>query len=595
MHTFAACPAQTLGNVYEIEEDWDGTTYRIWQGVPGGTAVLCDSFASGNRITQGPFEEIMLPDGGPHQFWPDGSSNGSNAFTGDIDSIRFEFGSVHASAYTVPNAKWTRDANTLLLETFDTSLDATQIGYSYAGGYNIDFTVLNTNGSAIGLTANDNLHDLELCADSNPGAGASPDGLFAIGGNGSCWTNLSCAAAHYVQADFFNNDFLGHVENWNGFGGHLGIDFGAAWNDSINSNAVVDGTDVACEAYQGGGGGDHEDAHPRCVDRGSLRYGWIENQSQGNYYYPFVDQEFSNSNWVTTFLLNGPSAGPYVFQNGNIDTRNSGPYVIQDNGGVGSIFIGTIFNNFGASVAAPEIIDYTNGSPSTPTQLIDVGNAGGVPLSNQAGNPNILALGLPNYSLLQQVELKQVPTLDAGLNHLIVNPIADPAAATISVVGTTGSTSYGPYYVVCHDINGGVTNVSTASNTLANGNATLTSGNYINVAWSAVTGCATWDVLKGSTATSIALGVAGTSYHDIGGSTTAYTAPARNTTADISGLMQISTGMPFAKIPGTVLSGGRFYCTDCDPPANPPVTCTHSGAKTGSWIDGLNSQWLCVP
>jgi len=106
-----------------------------------------------------------------------------------------------------------------------------------------------------------------------------------------------------------------------------------------------------------------------------------------NYYYPFVDQEFSNSNWVTTFLLNGPSAGPYVFQNGNIDTRNSGPYVIQDNGGVGSIFIGTIFNNFGASVAAPEIIDYTNGSPSTPTQLIDVGNAGGVPLSNQAAIP----------------------------------------------------------------------------------------------------------------------------------------------------------------------------------------------------------------
>ena len=86
-----------------------------------------------------------------------------------------------------------------------------------------------------------------------------------------------------------------------------------------------------------------------------------------------------------------------------------------------------------------------------------------------------------------------------------------------------------------------------------------------------------------------------TSYHDTGGATASYTAPARNTTGDISGFAQISTGASFAKLPGTVVNGMRTYCSNCDPPANPPVTCTSSGARTGAFADGVNNQWLCVP
>ena len=149
-----------------------------------------------------------------------------------------------------------------------------------------------------------------------------------------------------------------------------------------------------------------------------------------------------------------------------------------------------MFTPFGAP---PEIIDFTNGSPSTPAQLINTMNPPGVALSNQAGNPNILKLGIGQNSQMQSLELQQVPKFDAGLNHLIVNAIADPAAATISVVGGTGSTAYGPYFVVCHDVNGGVTMPAPSSNTVANGPAILSNSNYINIAWSAVTGCATWD------------------------------------------------------------------------------------------------------
>jgi hypothetical protein len=596
------CTAQTTGTVYEVELDWDGSTYRLWQGIPGGTAASCGTQASSNRMTQSVFEDMSLPANGPHEFWPDGSSySGNPAFVGDLDSVRFEAQSVHTSVYTVPSAKFTADGYTDLLVNFDTSLDGTQIGYSEYGGViggipnNIYLTVLDTGGS-IGDTGLDNIHDLELCSIANGGSTHwnNPDGLFAIYGNGSKWTNLSCSNATYVQADFFNNDYLTHLDNWNGSGGHLGLNFGAAWNDSSNTNAQIDNTDVVCEVYQGGGGGDHEDYHSRCVDRGKLYYAWIENQSQAAYYYPFVDQEATNNNFVATFLLNDP-AQPYVFIGGNIDTRNAAPYIQQDNGGYGSIFLGMTFNTFGISVAAPEIINYTNGSPVSPTQLINTWNPTGVALSNQAGNPNILALGNGPYSLMQSLELQQVPKFDNGLNHVMVNPIADPAPATISVSGSTASTAYGPYFLVCHDGNGGITLPAAASNTVANGPATLSGSNYINIAWSAVNGCATWDVLKGNTGTSLALSVTGNSYHDIGGPTNVYTAPVRNTTGDISGLAQISTGTTFAKLPGTVVNGTRIYCSNCDPPANPPVTCTSSGTRTGAFADGVGNQWLCAP
>jgi hypothetical protein len=592
--TLTACPAQTLGSVYEIEMDWDKSTYRVWQGTPGGTAVLCGSSASANAMTQGPFEEVMLPDGGPHAFWPEGSSNVQNAFSGSLDSVRFEATSVHAAAYTVPNAKFSADNQTYYLQNFEPSLDGTQIGHTFNNTtvYSI------VTGTTIGATGGDSIHDLELCSTAIGPVGGNPDGLWAAGGNGSHWRNLRCSNAYYSQFDFFSQDFLAHVDDLEGFGGHVGIVKGSQFADSIILNSGIDGTDVACEVAIGGGGGSYEEQHPRCVDRGGLRYGWIEDQAQGLINYPFVDQEAGiEPQFVATYLFNTPF-GPYVVNGGNIDTRNAAPYVIQDNGGYGTTFLGMLFNVFGQDQPASAIVKYTNGNPATPTQLINTLVPAGVPLSNQAGNPNILSLGIGQSTVLQSLELQQAPKFDAGLNHLTVGAISDPTAPAISVAGATGGTSYGPYFVVCHDINGGVTNVSPASNTVANGPASLTGANFIQINWTANSACATWDVLKGNTVTSLTTGVNGSasSFSDIGQATASYTAPVRNNTGDINyGSILVSAGMTFSKLPGTVVNGGRFYCTDCDPPANPPVTCTHAGAKTGSWVDGLNGQWLCVP
>ncbi len=586
--TVGTCPAQTLGSIYEIEGNWDGATYSLWQGTPGGTAVSCGTAVSANRMTQGIFEEEMVPDGGPHEFWPDGSSNNDNAFVGNLDSIRFEGVSVHTAAYTVPNAKFTADWKTFYLTNFETSLDGTQLGYTFYGKL-VYSTVLDSSG-VIGSTANNYYHDFDLCSSLGNGTNAA-DGMFIAYSNNSKWTNLSCTNAYYAQADLFNNDYLARLENWSGYGGHVGLNFGAAWNDSLNSNAGVDGVDGACVVNQGGIGAYHDDQHSHCVDRGSLRYGMIANQTASLISDFYIDQEVASPNFVAWALLNMPN-NTTVFTGGLAQGGNTGVYVLQDNGGSGSIFTGTIFGTFGAP---PEVIDYTNGSPTSPAMLINPTLPNGVPLSNQAGNPNILTLGNGQSSMMQSLELQQVPKFDAGLAHLTVNPITDPAAATISVVGGAGSTSYGPYFIVCHDVNGGVTLPSGSSNTVANGPTTLSNSNYINITWSAVSGCATFDILKGSTSTALAIGATGTSYHDVGGSTGAYAAPIRNTTGDLSGLAQISTGMTFAKLPGTVVNGMRVYCTNCDPPVNPPAACTSSGARTGAFADGINNNWLCVP
>jgi concanavalin A-like lectin/glucanase superfamily protein len=183
-----------------------------------------------------------------------------------------------------------------------------------------------------------------------------------------------------------------------------------------------------------------------------------------------------------------------------------------------------------------------------------------------------------------------------GVDKLTVNSLADPATPSATLVGSTGSTSYGPYYVVCHGVGGSTTMQSVGSNTVTNGPASLNVSNYITIAWTAEAGCATWDVLRGSLSTSIATGLNAslTSFNDTGISTSAYTAPARNTTGDVSGGLFISSGTTFVNLPATVINGARRYCSNCDPPANPPVACTSSSTRTGAMAEGINGSWICA-
>ncbi len=437
--TVGTCAAQSAGTIYELELDWDKTTYRAWQGIPGRTAASCGTAASSNAMVQNPFEEVMLPDGGPHQYWPDSSNNTASAFAGELDSVRIQNTSVHTSAYTVPNTKFAADGNTYYLQNFDTSLDGTQIGYTYNGA-----SVYSIIGeTTIGATSGDNLHDLELC--STAGGSGSPDGLWVGGSNNSKWKNLTCSNAYFAQFEFFAQDYLAHADNLQGFGGHVGIIKANNFADSIVSDSGIDGVDIACEVANGGGGGSYTESNPRCVDRGGLRYGWIENATQTVITYPFVDQELGvEPQFVATYLINSPFSSN-VITGGNIDTRNGAPYILQDNGGYGSAIVGMLFGTYGEDQLAGQVVKYTNGNPISPTQLISSvcpTTGGGIaPCAFGLAVPLSSPLGYVSVNGVAAAPLANLPTCnaanDGNSGYLVTNATTCTTGSLITAAGTT--------------------------------------------------------------------------------------------------------------------------------------------------------------
>lgn len=108
-----------------------------------------------------------------------------------------------------------------------------------------------------------------------------------------------------------------------------------------------------------------------------------------------------------------------------------------------------------------------------------------------------------------------------------VTMIEPSKAPTVTMTGSGGSTSY-TYSIVAKDKWGQQTYAGPPT-TITNGNATLSASNYNAISWSAVPDAATYDILKGvSGNTAISTGNTGTSFNDVGGSTSAYTLPAMN-------------------------------------------------------------------
>ena len=176
---------------------------------------------------------------------------------------------------------------------------------------------------------------------------------------------------------------------------------------------------------------------------------------------------------------------------------------------------------------------------------------------------------------------------------LSVNPLPTPAAPTVTVVGTPGSTT-ATYYVVAH-CGGGVT-LPSAGTTITNAPDVLNGTNYVNVTvpttysgWFGRTDLwsCSWDILKGDTVHSISTastwpGQAPTNrdYSDKGGAASAYITPTRNSTGDVSigGALTIAnpigqasggTGLGSAAAHTTLISTGSAWvaknvpdCTD---------------------------------
>ncbi len=121
-------------------------------------------------------------------------------------------------------------------------------------------------------------------------------------------------------------------------------------------------------------------------------------------------------------------------------------------------------------------------------------------------------------------------TLGGGLR---VQALATPAAPTVTP-NTTGTTSYS-YFIVANDVSGNK-NLASAAGTTTTGAATPNN----TITWSAVPGAVSYDVLKGTTST-LLLNTTATIATDTNQITSAYSAPARNTTADANIDGQIPT------------------------------------------------------
>ena len=182
-----------------------------------------------------------------------------------------------------------------------------------------------------------------------------------------------------------------------------------------------------------------------------------------------------------------------------------------------------------------------------------------------------------------------------------ISQLPTPKAPAVKTKGTLGNTEY-RYYIVCHDRNGGVTLPSSAG-LISDGNATLSNSSYNQITWTPIDGCWSWDILKGSTTRALVInqrvqllsGDALCTFRDTGQSSRPYRPPTRNTTGDVTVAgMSVSKGLNWP-LPSSVINGASFYCPNCDPPVNPPGSCTSRGTRSGSWVHGLNNKWICVP
>jgi hypothetical protein len=286
-----------------------------------------------------------------------------------------------------------------------------------------------------------------------------------------------------------------------------------------------------------------------------------------------------------------------LFERGSVVDKsgNTTNYIHQTGGGGGTDGIWPYY----------EVVEnglYFGSSPSNALALLSAGTRGPRSALELRWNGGVIA---PQYGLSGHAPLELGEAIlhsgarIAGLMTTAMIP--NPSAPSVSAKGQLGKTSFS-YYLVCHDRNGGITEPSPAGS-ISSGNSTLDASNYNQISWRPVDGCWSWDLLKGDAHTALATlqqpqlsapeGFI-TTFKDIGQSTHAYTPPTRNTTADVKVAgMSVSGGIRWP-LPRGPVNGASFYCPNCDAPASPPESCTSDGARTGSWVHGLNNLWICT-
>lgn len=224
------------------------------------------------------------------------------------------------------------------------------------------------------------------------------------------------------------------------------------------------------------------------------------------------------------------------------------------------------------------------------------------------GGGATLIYGRYGHTSAWQVGLSEPHSGTVSTGKTNFNQLADPATPTCTATGGTG-TSY-TYAVIGHDANGGITLPS--SFCTVSGPATLDSTHYITISPPTEDGVLCWDALKADTAHAvIGVSVNGQTYgicgaytaypwiRDVGDATTAFTAPARNTTGDVGVAGRTSTAastttaaglnIPHGTAPTTPVNGDCWTTTA-------GLFCQINGSTVGPYLASVGARsWSCQP
>jgi hypothetical protein len=234
----------------------------------------------------------------------------------------------------------------------------------------------------------------------------------------------------------------------------------------------------------------------------------------------------------------------------NLDTQVKGsrpPYFGTDAGSANAYVVTTVWP-LGPSLRTGSIIMFfaVNGNTGASTLAVDGGSAIAIKTMGLAAlNSGMIGPGGFVYAIYDGTQFQCLTCASGTTSGASFSNAGLPgpsSAPSLSTTGTTGATSYG-YCVVANlsasgSSSGGTTACSPAV-LITTGNATLSSSNFINISWTAVTGASSYDVYRSlSAGTPATFGkltsgdcpaTTGTSCHDKGDTANGVPPPGVNT------------------------------------------------------------------
>jgi hypothetical protein len=200
----------TAGTTYEFEWSYDGSTLRVFYGVPGSTTTLAGSASATGSIVQAPSEVYSLGDGGTGLLMTGDNLQTNAHFIGQLDSIRLSTIARHTATYTAPTAKFASDGNTILLLNNENQSDVL-LQASYVSGLGS----VGTSAPPVWLP----LHSNTLAGGNthggfyNIGMQGGSYSLLAIGTLYTTLDHVNAGGATHYGVKFFNNCYGTRIEH----------------------------------------------------------------------------------------------------------------------------------------------------------------------------------------------------------------------------------------------------------------------------------------------------------------------------------------------------------------------------------------------